>query len=476
MKVRFSGLVIPTKYSTDTWIIEGVGESIKLIRFQDLSPPTLSTSSLEVLFDDGGFDTEPFDDAATYPESKDYITINRASQDSNPWSRYNRWFHRSVLEQAHSFNNSEFDSIETARAKRPIIEFSSNLQLFNHGSLAKTPVDFIDTFTADVFSTIEGSLGYNVDGEELFNGARLLVTADTDTLANNRIYTVNFITHNNRRQINLVETTDANSTIGDGVFVRRGLLNKGIMYHFNGTSWVPSQKKTAVNQSPLFDVFDDNGVSYGDMDTYPVSSFLGTKLVSYKVGNSIVDTELGFSLSYLNINNVGDIEFNFDWEIDSFDYHSSKEVFFKTIRQGYYKFNNTGSYANGWLKSNRIYLQPVIYSTAVTEASTQIVSDGIKWANVQDSEISKILIYVNGIKYSGSYTRNQNIFTFPTSFKINDIVTVKVFADADPDLGYYEIPVGLEKNPLNNEVKTFTLGQAVDHVSTALDLFDQFSG
>ena len=66
-------------------------------------------------------------------------------------------------------------------------------------------------------------------------------------------------------------------------------------------------------QTQAIDVFDDNGVSYGDMDTYPVSSFLGTKLVSYKVGNSVIDKELGFSLSYLNINNVGDIEFNFDW-------------------------------------------------------------------------------------------------------------------------------------------------------------------
>ena len=477
MKVRFSGQVLPAAYSTDTWIVEGVGESIKLVRFQDLNPPTLSTTSLEVLFDDGGFDTEPFDDAASYPEFKDYITINRVSQDSNPWSRYNRWFHKSVLEQAYKFNDSEFDLNETARAKRPIIEFKPNLQLFNHGSLAKTPVDFIDTFTADVFSTIEGSLGYNIDGEEIFNGARLLVTADTDSLANNKIYTVNFITHNNRRQINLIEATDGDSTIGDGVFVRRGVLNKGIMYHFNGTSWVPSQKKTAVNQSPRFDVFDDNGISYGDMDTYPVSSFLGTKLVSYKVGNSVADTELGFSLSYLNIDNVGDIEFNFDWDIDTFDYHSSKEVFFKTIRQGYYKFTDTGSYANGWIKTDRDYLQSIIYSTTVTETSTNsIISDGIKWADVLDSSIYKILIYINGLKYSGTYTRNKNIFTFSNSLNFNDVVVVKVYADTDPYLGYYEIPVGLEKNPLNSEVKTFTLGQAIDHVSTAVDLFDQFSG
>jgi hypothetical protein len=477
MKVRFLGQVLPKKYSTDTWIVEGVGESIKLIRFQDLVPPTLSTTSLEVLFDNEGFDTEPFDDAASYPESKDYITINRSSQDSNPWSRYNRWFHKSVLEQAHKFNESEFDSVETARAKRPIIEFESNLQLFNHGSVSKQPVDFIDTFTTDVFSIIEGSIGYNVDGEELFNGARILVTADTDSLANNKIYTVKFITHNNSRQINLVETTDSESLAGQGVFVRRGLLNKGIMYHFTGTQWVNSQKKTSVNQSPLFDVFDDNEISYGDMTTYPVSSFTGTKLVSYKVGTSVADKELGFSLSYLNIDNVGDIEFNFDWDIDSFDYHVDKKVFSKPTREGYYKFTDSNTYANGWIKTDRTYLQPIIYSTVVTESlQTSIVSDGIKWVDTLDVDISKILVYINGVKYLGNYTRNNNVFIFPNQLTVNDVVTIKVFANADPYQGYYEIPLGLEKNPLNAEVTSFTLGQAVDHVSTAMDLFDKFNG
>jgi hypothetical protein len=476
MKLRFEGLVSPSRYSTDTWIVEGVGESIQLIRFQDLIPPTLSISSLEVLFDDGGFDTEPFDDAASYPETKDYITINRASRDSNPWSRYNRWFHKSVLEQSYIFSNSDFDAAEIFRAKRPIIEFKSHLKLFNHGAVAKPPVDFIDTFTKDVFSTIEGSLGYNVDGEELFDGARLLVVADTDILANNKIYKVNFIRHNNRRQINLTPADDAQSNLGEGVFVRRGVKNSGTMFHYDGTNWVSSQKKTTVNQSPQFDVFDDSGVSFGDRETYPVSTFVGSKILSYKVGSSVNDNELGFSLSYLNIDNVGDIEFNFDWDTDSFSYQMDQSILTEHIRTGFYQFSDTEAYGNNWIKVDRNFLQPIVETITVSVDGNTFSNNAVDWQNVEDVNIFKVLIYVNGKKYSGNFTRNQNEFTIDTNLKVGDVVTCKIYTSVEPLEGYYEIPLGLEKNPLNQEIKTFTLGQATDHVSTALDLFDGFLG
>ena len=476
MKVRFEGQVTPEKYSKDTWIIEGVGKSIQLIRFQDLIPPVLSTSSLEVLFDDGGFDTEPFDDATSYPEQKDYITINRSSRDGNPWSRYNRWFHKSVLEQAHKLADSDFDAPETARAKRPIIEFNPHLKLFSHGAVAKQPVDFIDTFTNDVFSTIEGSIGYNVDGEELFNGARLLVVADTDSLVNNKIYTVNFILHNNRRQINLIPTEDTDSILGEGVFVRRGNLNRGTMFHFDGTNWTSSQKKTKTNQNPLFDVFDENSISFGNLETYPVSTFIGSKILSYSVGNSVNDTELGFSLSYLNIDNVGDIQFNFDWDVESFEYQINKEILSKNIRTGFYQFTDDSIYGNNWIKVDRDYLQPIIDSTLISEDTFSFENNAINWKEVDDSQIFKTLIYINGNKYRGTFTKIRNVFTIDKKLIKGDIVVVKVYTSAQPYFGYYEIPLGLEKNPLNQEIKSFTLGQAVDHVATALDLNDDFLG
>ena len=209
MVVEFQGNVIPSKYASNTWLVHGVGSEITLTKFLDLVVPVLTTDVPEVLFDNDGFDNQPFDDAAAYPTYKDYITIKQDSKDSNPWSRYNRWFHRSVLEQAYTLRGQDFTANESSRAKRPIIEFNSNLKLFNHGEVAKEPVDYIDTFTTDIFSRIEGSTGYNIDGEFLFEGARVLVTADTDLLANNKIYQVKFIVHNGRKQIHLALTDDS---------------------------------------------------------------------------------------------------------------------------------------------------------------------------------------------------------------------------------------------------------------------------
>jgi len=479
MVIYFIGLVTPAKYADNNtkWLVEGVGTQITLTKFTDLIvSENLNNTAAEVLFDNGGFDSQPYDDAAAYPASKDYITINKSSIDSNPWSRYNRWFHRSTLDYSHSFNGSNFEAPESTRAKRPVIEFKPNLQLFNHGSTAKQTVDYVDDFTTDVFSVVEGSLGYIVDGESLFDGARVLVTADTDSLTNNQIYVVNFIKHNNVTQINLKKSDDSESLLGECVLVRRGNNNKGSMFHFNGTMWVKSQAKTAINQPPMFDMFDNNGVSFSDADTYPVSSFVGTKVLSYKLGSSVVDSELGFSLSYLNINNVGDIQFEFDLDADSFNYKIQQSVYTKNISTGFLKFNGIETYNNGWTVLDTDLTQPIIDSIAVTSASNVITSTAVDWDNVTDSQIKKIVFYVNGVVTKKTWTRLNGTFTFSSNFAEGDVVTIKIFADLDPVTGYYEIPLGLEKNPLNEKIKTFTLGQAADHVLSGVELIDNFSG
>ncbi len=476
MIVEFRGNVFPTKYSNDTWLVEGVGKEITLTRYVDLIVPALTTDVPEVLFDNDGFDSQPFDDAKTYPTYKDYITIARDSIDRNPWSRYNRWFHRSVLEYAYKFRGQDFNADENARAKRPIIEFNANLQLFNHGSVAKETVDYIDTFTDDVFSIIEGSAGYNIDGEPIFEGARILFTADKDTLVNNRIYQVQFIVHKGIKQIHLAETADTDSMAGEGVFIRRGLQNGGLMYHFNGTAWIKSQQKTKVQQPPMFDVYDADGVSYADPQTYPVSTFVGSKILSYQVGNGRVDTELGFQLSYLNIDNVGDIEFNWDWGTDVFYYSIDRVPYSKKISVGYYKINPRDQYDNGWTKTAKEFDQPIIDSIVVAEKTNQITLNTLNWKDITDTTGLKINFYLNGKKINSNYVRNFGTFTFDQTFNINDVVSVKIITDVTPDQGYYEIPLGLEKNPLNSELTSFTLGQAIDHVSTSLEFNDEIVG
>jgi len=475
--VRFDGSVIPEQYNSGTWVIEGVGEAITLTQFQNLIvSPLLTKNAPDVLFDDTGFDAKPFDDASAYPDSVDYITINKSNIDANPWSRYNRWFHRSILELSNRMNNSDFEALETSRAKRPIIEFKSNLQLINHGSVAKAIVDYIDTFTSDIFSTIEGSQGYSVDGESLFEGARVLIIADTDSLVNNKIYRVSFIVHNGRRQISLIETEDAESLNGEGVLVRRGNVNQGLMYHFNGNSWILSQQKEKVNQYPLFDLFDENGVSFGDETQYPVTSFIGTEIVKYKKGTGRVDSELGFPVSYLNIDNVGDIEFEFTLDSNLFRYQQGQEEFTRKLSTGFYKFNPTDRFDNSWIRINNKFLQPIIDSVTIIEETNTIQSFAVDWRTVNNDEINKLLFYKNGNLISSAYTRNVNFFTFEERFAVGDVISLKLFSNLEPLQGYYEIPIGLERNPLNTEITSFTLGHASDHVLSALEITDEFQG
>jgi hypothetical protein len=474
MVVEFLGNVTPSKYSRDTWVVEGVGTAITLTKFTDLVVPVLTAEVPEVLFDNEGFDTLPFDDATEYATYKDYITISRNSSDGNPWSRYNRWFHRSVLEKAYTSRGEDFPASEKTRAKRPIIEFKPNIKLFNHGTVAKQVVDYIDTTTQDIFSIIEGSKGYNIDGEFIFEGARILVVADTDNLANNKIYTVEFIDHIGSNQIHLRESDDTDSFDGQCVLVRRGTVNKGKMFHFTGTKWVSSQSKTSVNQAPLFDAFDQNSISFADADTYANTTFIGTKILSYKEGSGKIDTELGFRLSYLNIDNIGDIQFDWNWDIDQFVYSIDRVPTSKKISTGFYKITSDNSFSNGWQILDNQYIQPIIDSQIINEKTNVITFNTIKWEDLQSDPT--INFYVNSKKYEGTYNRTLNTFTFPTQFAEKDVVVIKIVCDLPPDLGYYELPVGLEKNPLNSSLMTFTLGQALDHVDSAVEWNNNFIG
>ena len=473
MIVEFLGNITPAIYARDSWLVEGVGTAITLTRFSDLVVPALSIAVPEVLFDNEGFDTQPFDDATEYAASKDYITIARDSVDNNPWSRYNRWFHRSVLEKSYQLRGQDFPANENSRAKRPIIEFRAGLQLFNHGSTAKQAVDYIDINTTDVFSIIEGAKGYNIDGEFIFEGARILVVADTDKLVNNKIYTVEFITHNGVTQIHLKESDDTDSILGQCVTVRRGTVNKGLMFHYNGSEWVPSQPKTTVNQAPQFDVYDANEISFGDHTTYADTEFTGSSILSYKPGTARIDKELGFKISYLNIDNIGDIEFNWNWDTEIFRYSVDKSPVQKKISTGFYRFGSN-RYANGWQQLNSKYLQPIIDNQIVETATNTLVFSTVQWESLTvDPEIN---FYVNGAKYTGTWTRNRSTFVFNKTFAAKDVVVIKLITDVEPDQGFYEMPVGLEKNPFNSPISSFTLGQAVDHIASGVEWDAEFTG
>lgn len=489
MKIKFQGEVTPSTYSQGEWYVEGVGDKIQLVSESNLNVASVFADTLPIEFDTEGFDRLPFDEAIGYPSAKDYLVINRASKDGNLWSRYNRWFHRSVIEASAAANNQPITVDQSQRAKRPIIEFEAGLKLASFGTFAKSDVDLVDDFTVDVFSTIEGSAGYNVDGVDVTDGMRILFTADTDLLVKNKLFEVRFINfasgNTTNRQITLVEVLDTDPIVNETVLVRQGTTYGGTTLFYNGTSWASAQAKTSVNQAPLFDVFDENGNSYSNATVYDATTFTGTKVFSYKIGSGTIDSELNLPLSYRTIENVGDITFNFDLLQDSFSYQIENELFTRGTNIGFVrKYSAIDNYAtqSGWTKAETLSLQPVIRQYVFDNTFTEFNVD--VYENSADLTDLWIRVYLNndlkfeGVDYDLSRSVNNNLqVIFRNELNIGDVVLIKTRSSAQKtQQGFYEIPSNLEKNPLNVDLSEFTLGEVNDHVATIVEEYPEFSG
>lgn len=482
MKIYFQGRVTPEKYDNSYWYVEGVGSGIKLINEKDLELPADFTANEEIEFDAEGFDSQGFDVNNNYPRNKDYLVINRSSKDRNPWSRYNRWFHKDVIETSANINNLSVEIDQTARASRPIIEFEADLQLWNFGKQAKQNVDVVDTFTQDVFSTIEGSLGYNVDGVQLIEGLRVLFTADSDSRVNGRIYRVSFLTHLGTKRITLLPEPDSDPIEGETVIVLTGNNNKGKMFYYQNGSWNVGQSKTSVNQSPLFDAFDASGTSYGDSAAYPGSSFRGTKVFSYRQGTTL-DTELGFNISYRNIANIGDIVFDFNFHSDVFEYQDLANVKSINISNGYLRTNRDGiqfSHINGWKKAVENSYQSVIRQYDVANSTNFFEIDVYKDSGLlTDLDVS---VHVNnkkqGVLDYEIFRQDKKAYVrFYDNLSVGDVLIIKTRSSAaKTDFGFYEFPTNLENNPNNVNVEDFTLGEIVEHARSISNSVNGFIG
>jgi len=488
MKLTFGGNVTPVEYASGFFYVEGVGSAIKLINESILEIKSTFSDQRSVLFDIDPFDKLPFGDATSYAGNVDYITVNRASVDHNPWSRYNRWFHKSTIEASATYNGKIANIDQTYRAVRPIIEFEPNLKLFNFGTTAIADVDLIDTHTTDVFSNIEGTLGYNIDGVNVANGQRILFTADTDRLVKNKIYRVEFInltlTSVNgiaQRQIHLIEETLPE--INQVVLVKQGTANQGITYWFNGTNWVKAQQKLSLNQTPLFDIVDDNGVSYSNFSVYSGSTFQGTKLFSYKIGTGKTDTKLGFPLAHKNINNVGDIIFNFNIANDSFQYRINSDIITVSTNTGYLSsldYAGKTVYCNGWKTCIAPNVQAAVRIYKNSKQTNNFYVD--VYDDINNLKDLTVKVYVNGIRLDSPAWKivddiHYKKIVLTNSVASTDVVTIKSYA-AQPinKNGYYEIPVNLQNNPLNESMTEFTLGEVIDHVSSIVDNLSNFVG
>jgi hypothetical protein len=484
MKIKFTNALVTSAYQGKEYYVEGVGEAITLTDVEDLITPGSYATESTILYDQVGYDSRPYAKAYYSPETKDYITIKRDSIDQNAWSRYNRWFHRSVIEETARISGHTPELNEDDRAKRPIIEFDSGLALYNHGTVAKKSVTLFDTVTTDAFSDVVKQTGYIVDGVSLADGMRVVFKNDTDPLVKNKIYDVSFVTAGDSTQvIALTEASDAVPSDNDSIFIEFGTANQGNTYYYDSTSetFKDAQQKTGVNQQPLFGMWDNNHVSFDDTTTYPTSTFAGAKVFEFATSDTATtDTVLGIKVKYNTINNVGDIVFESDHTSGTFTYKDGKTTVTKKLAEGHLHYTtgrSTHNSRSAWIKRTNESKQRVIRTFIVDKTEKQFFPiDFYKdSADLSDLEVS---VSVNGTRKTQTTdytlvdgTKNKYV-KFNEVLEVNDQIRIAGYSSAEKvdGKGIYEVPENLSTNSLNQQLGTFTYGQILGHVK---DIFDK---
>lgn len=445
------------------------GNGITLIPVNSLITPETYTKSEQlpydsVLYDEGGYDAN-----LNAPLVPDYFTINRASNNLNAWTRSNRWFHIDVINYSAELNNATPVIDNELRAKRPIIEFRKNLRLWNMGTQAKVPVNIIDFSNTDALSSVKGQIGYGVDGYTFLNGTRVIFANDQDPQVRNKIYQVEFIdpADTGTSTIDLVPVVDGSASYLQNTVCLNGATLQGKTFWYNGDTWILAQEKTSVNQPPMFDVFDKNGFSLGDKAVYPSSTFAGSRLFGYTDGGtSILDEVLGISLKFLNINNVGDILFSNYFYTDTFIYVKDRISITENISKGFVR-----QYVDRILFSSQLGWQ----RAAAENRSRQVFRFTFSGAPlVLDVPIDvnavypPLQIFINGVfldpgRYTYSVDSTTTTITINGNLDNGTILEVQALSNVASAVAFYQIPINLENNALNQNGTQFTLGTIRTH-------------
>ena len=449
--------------SNHEYYVSGVGVAIELLPVTDFTVYESYASD----YNDSTIAVEPAD--------IDYLTISRASRDLNAWTRSNRWFHVDVINATARYNNTVAVLDNNFRAKRPIIQFRPGIRLWNMGTKGKAPVDIIDFSETDAFSNVEGSTGYTTDGYTLVEGSRVIFAADTDLSVRDKIYVVSFATPDTippliaQPIIVLTEAADGAVQLDESTVCINGTSIAGKTFWYDGAAWAEAQQKTAVQQAPLYNVYDTEGVSFGNKVKYQSSDFTGSKLFSYAVGDTtILDPILQFPLQYLNINNVGDIVFDNNLYVDTFTYTTDNVSSTYPISSGAareYEDRVTYHKLIGWQTASvaqQIYQQFKFTYTGQTLkldipvlAQTSIVFPVIK--------IYVGSVFIEPNMYSYTVGTDNTVITLNNTYLPTDIIEVLALSDQTSNVGFYQVPNNLQSNPLNANSPAFTLGTIRTH-------------
>ena len=319
LKIKFIGY--DAAIADNTYLVTGVGTSISFKLLTDASGRKFFT------------DTTPYSfsiESVAQPHTiKDYIVIDASDNISSSWSRANHWIHKDSVLYLQTLDTSLVISTVITnenRAKRPIIQFDSLMHMTDHGyanyssdSVFKGQVDYV---LSSLVATGIPSGSRIATG----NGIYIKVASDTltesertDTFANGDTFVV----------LN-------DSLSGTGAYAKRDMYYDGLIKI--------AQNKTLPNSAPLFKLRDNQGTL---LSSFSTSTFVGSKIFSYKVGIGTDDSELNFALSYKDTATGANIVFENNLFTERYSYardfgHHGVEI------PGYYFFvkgiNNVSTY------------------------------------------------------------------------------------------------------------------------------------
>lgn len=482
MKIRFDGLNIPQEYLNTSYIVEGVGRSIKLIDVADLDLP------------------QTYND-----DTQDYIVMERDAADLNAWARANNWYHKDVItlqdvepQGISAWDGDPYDTVawdfdpgatitpatltSVTQAKRPIISFDANLEKYKSGTTMKAKVDLVDTTTTNIVSQIVGRKIYTIEGVKLIEGMNVLFTNESNNTKNNRIYKVLYTNKVYARgqltdyRIDLQEvniTTNAfgkrvaTPEIGDIILVTNGAQHIGQSLYWTGSQWAKAVDKKTPNQNILFDYYDYKGVKLDDPTKYPSSTFVGGSIFAYseqKVGP--LDKYLNKRLVFKGLGQLSDISFDNDLDTHTIEYADKNGLTALFNGLKYFK-RTTGEISNGWLK---------VDYPSVIQIKDRFVFDTDKTFTMSIVGSDETEVLVNNTPIRG-FTFNGKAVTITDGMNKGDVIETLNPYNGEKDVtGKLSLPINLTSNPLNEEVTQITRSDYLRHFSHILSKIDGFDG
>ena len=316
----------------------------------------------------------------------------------------------------------------------------------------------------------------------LYDGARIVFANENNVGIRSKIYVANYSTLSSSFPVlTLTEAADGQMLENDQFVVTRGQNNQGNSYYFDGANYKLAQSKPDINIQPKFDIFDNNGISFGDESVYESTTFAGCELFKYKVGVGANDSILGFPISYSSINNVGDITFEVSLNTDTFNYVSSiaqNAPVTQNVNTGYvYNYSNRTDYTRllGWQTAVAPSTQYQIFEFDYTpnvpkvllengDTLTFTVTCDVGTLDRNETIWPNIQVYNNNVllteteNYTVTFNQDSTVVNVFLTVDEKTVIQVLLLSDQVSETAYYSVPINLSNNPFNTDITTVDIG------------------